>query len=55
MFIFLYVHTIHMHILEKQWKLLISITDQYYPIFKNWAFFMPIVSICHPDDLEVTK
>lgn len=37
---------------EKLWKLLVSITDQYYPFFKIWGFFTPIVSIRHPDDLE---
>jgi len=45
----------HIHILEEQWKLLITICDQYYPILKIWGFFTPVVSICHPDDLEVTK
>jgi len=44
-----------MHILEEQWKIVNSSSDQYYPILKHWAFFMPIVSIRHPDDLEVTK
>jgi len=29
--------------------------DKYYPITKLWAFFRPIVSIRHPDDLEVMK
>lgn len=29
--------------------------DKYYPITKIWAFFRPIVSIRHPDDLEVMK
>ncbi|XP_071576478.1 cytochrome P450 4C1-like [Temnothorax nylanderi] len=37
---------------EKQWKLLVALSNQYYPIFKFWAFFVPIVSIRHPDDLE---
>jgi len=45
----------HIHILEKQWKQLTSLSDQYYPIFKIWGFFTPFVSICHPDDLEVIK
>jgi len=27
--------------------------DQYYPIFKIWTFFNPLVVIRHPDDLKV--
>ncbi|XP_011858609.1 PREDICTED: cytochrome P450 4C1-like isoform X2 [Vollenhovia emeryi] len=37
---------------EKLWHLLISLSTQYYPIFKYWQIFFPIVSIRHPDDLE---
>ncbi|XP_011701421.1 PREDICTED: cytochrome P450 4C1-like isoform X2 [Wasmannia auropunctata] len=37
---------------EEQWKLLINMTDEYYPILKIWGFFRPVVSIRHPDDLE---
>jgi len=49
-----YIH-IHMHFLEEQWKLLITLIDQYYPIVKIWAFSLPIVFIRHPEDLKVTK
>ncbi|GAB1862297.1 Cytochrome P450 4C1 [Camponotus japonicus] len=35
------------------WKLLCTLTDKYYPILKIWAFFIPVVSIRHPDDLEI--
>lgn len=31
------------------------ISDEYYPIFKIWTFFMPKVIIRHPNDLKVTK
>jgi len=44
-----------MHFLEKQWNRLITLFDQYYPIFKVWAFFMPVVFIRHPDDFKVMK
>ncbi|XP_011706007.1 PREDICTED: cytochrome P450 4C1-like [Wasmannia auropunctata] len=37
---------------EEQWNTLITLINKYYPIFKFWAFFVPIVSIRHPDDLE---
>ncbi|NP_001352288.1 cytochrome P450 4C1-like [Mycetomoellerius zeteki] len=37
---------------DNLWELLITITDKYYPIFKIWGFFTPVVSICHPDDME---
>jgi len=54
--IFLYVCITHiMDFLEKQWKFLITLLDQYYPIFKVWAISRPIVSIRHPDDLKVMK
>jgi len=38
---------------EKLWNFLVDYHDQYYPILKIWAFFMPAVSIRHPDDIEV--
>ncbi|XP_029157491.1 cytochrome P450 4C1-like [Nylanderia fulva] len=39
---------------EEQWKLLCTLTcmPEYYPIFKLWLMFYPVVSIRHPDDLE---
>ncbi|XP_029157493.1 cytochrome P450 4C1-like [Nylanderia fulva] len=37
---------------EDQWKLLCTIPNEYYPIFKIWIMFHPAVSIRHPDDLE---
>lgn len=37
---------------EKLWKLLTTVTQQYYPITKIWIFFKPFVFICHPDDLK---
>ncbi|KYQ53159.1 Cytochrome P450 4C1, partial [Trachymyrmex zeteki] len=40
------------HFSDNLWELLITITDKYYPIFKIWGFFTPVVSICHPDDME---
>ena len=41
------------YFLEEQWRLMYNITNEYYPILKIWAFQIPIVSIRHPDDLEV--
>ncbi|GAB1866375.1 Cytochrome P450 4C1 [Camponotus japonicus] len=38
---------------EEQWKWMHTTFDKYYPITKLWAFFRPIVSIRHPDDLEI--
>ncbi|XP_011882043.1 PREDICTED: cytochrome P450 4C1-like [Vollenhovia emeryi] len=29
-----------------------TLNDQYYPIGKFWAFFLPVVAFCHPDDVE---
>ncbi|XP_011864532.1 PREDICTED: cytochrome P450 4C1-like isoform X1 [Vollenhovia emeryi] len=37
---------------EKLWKIYVDLTDQY-SIFKLWAFSTSLVSIRHPDDLEV--
>ncbi|XP_019885677.2 cytochrome P450 4C1 [Camponotus floridanus] len=37
---------------KKQWKVLHSMLNEYYPITKTWTFFLPFVSIRHPDDLE---
>ncbi|XP_071572410.1 cytochrome P450 4C1-like isoform X1 [Temnothorax nylanderi] len=37
---------------EEQWKILVNMTNQYYPICKIWEIFLPIVFIRHPDDLE---
>ncbi|XP_072761647.1 cytochrome P450 4C1-like isoform X3 [Anoplolepis gracilipes] len=37
---------------EKLMKLLFNWTDNYYPIWKAWGFFIPVVSIRHPDDVE---
>jgi len=44
---------LHNTFLEEQWKIIIRQCDQYYPIFKEWAFFTPAVIIRHPDDLKV--
>jgi len=44
-----------MHFLEKQWNIMIAQHDQYYPIFKLWALFRPVVFIRHPDDVKVIK
>ncbi|KAL6419108.1 hypothetical protein ACFW04_011568 [Cataglyphis niger] len=38
---------------EGQWKIYISLTDKYYPIFKLWSCFMYFVFIRHPDDMEI--
>jgi len=53
MFILCSYYITHMHILERQWNVLITLNDQYYPIFKIWGFFWPFVFIRHPDDLQV--
>ncbi|XP_071571005.1 cytochrome P450 4C1-like isoform X2 [Temnothorax nylanderi] len=37
---------------KEQWKLLFTITDEFYPILKIWLFFFPIISVRHPNDLE---
>lgn len=44
-----------MHFLEGLWTILLTLSNQYYPIFKLWTSVVPIVSIRHPHDLEVTK
>ncbi|XP_036145805.1 cytochrome P450 4C1 [Monomorium pharaonis] len=38
---------------EELWKLLLTLSTQYYPIFKAWVFLYGFVSIQHPDDLEI--
>ncbi|XP_050453532.1 cytochrome P450 4C1-like [Cataglyphis hispanica] len=38
--------------LEVLWKLLCILGDTYYPIGKIWSFFIYVVTIRHPDDLE---
>ncbi|XP_029659400.1 cytochrome P450 4C1-like [Formica exsecta] len=37
---------------EEQWKVIYSLSDKYYPIFKFWIFFTCCVTIRHPNDLE---
>ncbi|KYQ51354.1 Cytochrome P450 4C1 [Trachymyrmex zeteki] len=37
---------------EVLWNRLITFTNRYYPICKFWIFFIPVISIRHPDDLE---
>ncbi|XP_071582126.1 cytochrome P450 4C1-like isoform X1 [Temnothorax nylanderi] len=37
---------------EEQWKILITLTDAFYPIAKVWGFFFPVIFISHPNDLE---
>ncbi|XP_011705160.1 PREDICTED: cytochrome P450 4C1-like, partial [Wasmannia auropunctata] len=36
----------------KHWKILNFHINQYYPICKIWAIFLPVVSIRHPDDIK---
>ncbi|XP_036143887.1 cytochrome P450 4C1-like [Monomorium pharaonis] len=38
---------------EKFWKALLTLPNQYYPIFKLWVSSFFIISIRHPDDLEI--
>ncbi|KAG5325190.1 CP4C1 protein, partial [Pseudoatta argentina] len=38
---------------EVLWKRIITISNKYYPICKNWLFFIPIISIRHPDDIKI--
>ncbi|XP_070168058.1 cytochrome P450 4C1-like [Polyergus mexicanus] len=40
---------------EEQWKLMCNLSNKYYPIFKLRIFFMYVVAIRHPNDLEVIK
>ncbi|XP_071578154.1 cytochrome P450 4C1-like isoform X1 [Temnothorax nylanderi] len=37
---------------EEQWKIVITLTNEFYPIAKAWGFFFPVISIRHPNDLE---
>ncbi|XP_011065179.1 PREDICTED: cytochrome P450 4C1-like isoform X3 [Acromyrmex echinatior] len=37
---------------ETLWKRMITLSNRYYPIYKIWGFFVPVISIRHPDDLE---
>ncbi|KAL2719308.1 cytochrome P450 4C1-like isoform X1 [Vespula squamosa] len=37
------------HILEKFWK----INDEFYPIYKVWTFFISIVIMLQPEDVEI--
>ncbi|XP_025264314.1 cytochrome P450 4C1 isoform X2 [Camponotus floridanus] len=37
---------------EENWKLLCTLSNEYYPIFKVWSFSIFMVFIRHPDDLE---
>ncbi|XP_024878432.1 cytochrome P450 4V2-like [Temnothorax curvispinosus] len=43
---------IYIHFLEEQWKFLITLTDEFYPIGKAWGFFFPVISIRHSNGLE---
>ena len=44
----------YMHFSEDLWKLL-KILSAKYSVWKMWSFFEYVVSIRHPDDLEVIK
>ena len=46
---------VYIYFLEVLWKRLITLSNKYYPICKNWIFFIPVISIRHPDDLKVIK
>ncbi|XP_011705881.1 PREDICTED: cytochrome P450 4C1-like [Wasmannia auropunctata] len=37
---------------EEQLKFVMNLHDQYYPIYKIWGIYFPIVFIRHPDDLK---
>ncbi|TGZ38590.1 hypothetical protein DBV15_11251, partial [Temnothorax longispinosus] len=37
---------------EEQWKIVITLTEEFYPIAKVWGFFFPVIFISHPNDLE---
>ncbi|XP_024877883.1 cytochrome P450 4C1-like isoform X2 [Temnothorax curvispinosus] len=37
---------------REQWKIVITLTDEFYPIAKVWGFFFPVIFISHPNDLE---
>ncbi|KAL2740988.1 cytochrome P450 4C1-like isoform X1 [Vespula squamosa] len=37
------------HLLEKIWEM----NEEYYPIYKTWSFSIPIVTLLHPEDVEV--
>ncbi|KAG5312564.1 CP4C1 protein, partial [Acromyrmex insinuator] len=43
---------VYIYFLEVLWKRLITLSNKYYPIYKNWLFFIPVVSIRHPDDIK---
>ncbi|XP_025262286.1 cytochrome P450 4C1-like, partial [Camponotus floridanus] len=38
---------------EKLWKLFCKLSDEYYPIIKFGFFYIYLVGIRHPDDLEM--
>ncbi|XP_011699127.1 PREDICTED: cytochrome P450 4C1-like, partial [Wasmannia auropunctata] len=38
---------------EEKWKILTTLNKQYYPIFKVWTFFLPVIIMRHPNDLEL--
>ena len=38
---------------EELWQLQITLSKNYYPIFKMWSFTIAYVVICHPDDVQV--
>lgn len=40
---------------DQLWRLFRTLSDQYYPIFRFWGPSKAVVSIRHPDDLEVFK
>lgn len=54
-FVHIDIGNIFAYLLEKLWWFLRTVTDEYYPILKIWCGFTPVVSIRHPDDLEVCK
>lgn len=55
MFISIFIIYLYTYFSEEQWKVMHSMLDKYYPITKIWSFFIPVVSIRHPDDLQVIK
>jgi len=55
LFIFVSLHFVNIYILEELWKVLHTLSNQYYSIVKIWDIIYPVVIIRHPDDLEVKK
>ncbi|KAK2577279.1 hypothetical protein KPH14_003416 [Odynerus spinipes] len=46
-------HRQHSGVSEELWHVARRLNTYYYPIWRLWSFVVPVINICHPDDIEI--